>query len=180
MIGYAIAFAHIISIFSGPSPINNSMADHRVSAVKRKFSYVEDALLRDVISRGICSDWCEVARELPGRTARQCRERWTNYLNPIIDHSAWTKAEDELLIRKYEELGAKWQTIVKSFPHRSKNQIKNRWFAYKRRIKAQFRNAVVRDGGTSKGFEMSDLDQLFPGDDVVDWVSGQESSSPPE
>jgi hypothetical protein len=111
------------------------MGRQRQNVVKSKFSQFEDAQLRHVIARGICRDWSEVAREIPGRNARQCRERWNNYVNPDLSRAKWTDEEERLLIRQYQEHGSKWQVIAKSFPHRSKNQIKNRWFAYQRRTK---------------------------------------------
>jgi hypothetical protein len=152
------------------------MGDRSSCSAKRKFSQDEDTLLRTVISRGICSDWCEVARELPGRSARQCRERWNNYVNPMINHGAWTKAEDELLIKKCKELGSKWEVIVKSFPYRSKNQIKNHWFTHQRRIKTICRDGPGEALGTRKWSETRDSDRRLHIEDSLAWETGHEVS----
>ena len=42
----------------------------------------------------------EIAKYLPGRTGKQCRERWTHQLDPAIRKDAWTAEEDATLIAK--------------------------------------------------------------------------------
>jgi hypothetical protein len=63
---------------------------------------------------------------LPGRTARQCRERWAHYPNPGVRPDPWTAAEDRLLIEMVNEEGFAWATIAHWFRGRSDNAIKNR------------------------------------------------------
>lgn len=38
--------------------------------------------------------WSGVAESLPGRTGRQVRDRWNNYLNPVINHKPFTREDD--------------------------------------------------------------------------------------
>jgi hypothetical protein len=68
-----------------------------------------------------------VAAHLGTRSARQCRERFRNYLSPNLRNSQWTEEEDRLLAEKVIELGAKWAMIVAFFPSRSEINLKNRW-----------------------------------------------------
>jgi hypothetical protein len=102
---------------------------------RHKFSPDEDQCLRRLVAEARKSDpakvdWAAIASKLPMRTARQCRERYRNYLertpNPV-----WTHWEDELLRRKVLELGAsqnQWTQIAqKFFPYRSNINVKNRW-----------------------------------------------------
>ena len=42
--------------------------------------------------------WSTVSAELPGRTGKQCRERWHNHLDPIINKSEWSIEEDLKLL----------------------------------------------------------------------------------
>ena len=44
--------------------------------------------------------WAEIAKYLPGRNGKQCRERWHNQLDPAIRKDAWTSEEDATLIAK--------------------------------------------------------------------------------
>lgn len=38
-----------------------------------------------------------MARLLPGRMGKQCRERWFNHLDPSVKKTEWTPREDEIL-----------------------------------------------------------------------------------
>jgi hypothetical protein len=67
---------------------------------------------------------------MPGRNARQCRERWLNYVNPAIRTDAWTYSEDDLLIEKVNEIGRLWSSMSLYFNGRSESDIKNRWYSH--------------------------------------------------
>jgi hypothetical protein len=105
----------------------------RPSTPKCKFDSDEDALLTEAVQRLGTGDWCSIAAEIPGRNARQCRERWNNYANPHLTKEQWTVAEDELLLRKFRELGPKWHNIAGDFDGRAKNSVRNRFFTLARR-----------------------------------------------
>jgi hypothetical protein len=97
---------------------------------RRLFTSEEDALLCRLMFERHFSTWIEVAAYLPGRSARQCRDRWANYLCPYNKNAAWTEDEDALLVEKVKELGCRWTTIAKSFDGRSENNVKNRWYTH--------------------------------------------------
>ena len=46
------------------------------------------------------------------RKARQCRERWTNHLDPLIVKEEWNLDEDLRLMEEQARLGNKWSTIA--------------------------------------------------------------------
>jgi hypothetical protein len=71
---------------------------------------------------------------MPGRNARQCRERWKHYLEPSINRGEWTEAEDDLLVSKHRELGPKWSQISAFFVSRTAVDLKNRYQRIKRLI----------------------------------------------
>ncbi|CAD8044212.1 unnamed protein product [Paramecium primaurelia] len=78
--------------------------------------------------------WTEIALELYNhnngiyvRTPKQVRERWMNYLNPILKKSSWTDREDIQLLSLVIENGKKWSMISKYLDGRTENQVKNRF-----------------------------------------------------
>lgn len=99
------------------------------------FTPEEDELLTRVIEQNGLTCWEKISQHLPGRSARQCRDRWTNYLSLGGKPVPWTQQEDIILIQKVAEIGTKWTTIAKCLPGRSENHVKNRWYSgLKRKI----------------------------------------------
>jgi hypothetical protein len=101
---------------------------------KCKFTSVEDAHLVEVVGWCGPNDWARVASYMNGRSARQCRERWNNYVNPALENVPWTPEEDDLLEEKFLEFGTHWQAIATFFRTRSRNDIKCHWFLKQRRM----------------------------------------------
>jgi hypothetical protein len=101
--------------------------------LRSKFSPAEDEQLRTLVDSIGPTDWCEIADRMPGRNARQCKERWTNYLSPTLNTAAWTRDEDFLLIQKYAEFGSRWTQIASFFPNRTDSMLKNRFNRLQRR-----------------------------------------------
>jgi len=79
--------------------------------------------------------WQEVANYLPGRTSKQCRERWNEHLNPNVDHTAFTEEEDAIILQAQLEMGNKWKDITKRIrSQRTSTSIKVRWHHLQRRL----------------------------------------------
>lgn len=99
------------------------------SCRRRVFTTDEDKYLAKLVTSKECTNWFEVAQKIPGRTPRQCRDRWTNYLCPTNSFEPWTPEEDQKVIEHVNELGTRWSLISKLVPGRSDNCIKNRWYS---------------------------------------------------
>jgi hypothetical protein len=106
---------------------------HCPQAPKVKFASAEDRLLSNAVRMFGCANWHRIANLIPGRSARQCRERWTNYLNPDLFNGEWTADDDRMLLARYDEIGPKWVVIAQFFPGRSKNSVRNRLLQLRRR-----------------------------------------------
>lgn len=99
-------------------------------SVRRKHAFTEqedEQLLKLVSYFGDRDNWKVIANNIPGRTQRQCRERYKTYLAPDINTSYWTEEEDEILKEKYIEFGPKWSVISSFIKGRSSNSVKNRF-----------------------------------------------------
>ena len=103
---------------------NNSRTNRRL------FSKAEDDIIMRFFYTSPIRKWEIVSRQIPGRTARQCRDRFNNYLHPKLTNHEWCSEEDLKLIEKVKSIGFKWVTITKSFPGRSSNNVKNRWYKH--------------------------------------------------
>jgi hypothetical protein len=94
---------------------------------KNKWSVEQDAQLIAAIQEVGQSSWSEVAALVPGRTGKQCRERWLDKLSPDLLKDDWSAEEDSILLTKQEELGHAWAKIREFLPGRSIGAVKNRW-----------------------------------------------------
>ena len=94
---------------------------------KSKWSTEEDAKLRDAVEKCGTESWVEICALVPGRTGKQCRERWIGQLAPDVTKSQWSPLEDSILVHAHGVNGNKWTTIALSLPGRSAISVKNRW-----------------------------------------------------
>jgi hypothetical protein len=113
---------------------------HKHTVTRKPFQPEEDALLLQILHTYEFLNWDVVAQQFNGRTARQCRERWMNYLSPNVRTGEWTREEDERLVALVNEHGRSWSMLSRFFDGRSDNDIKNRWYSH-------VQPEVVRDGG---------------------------------
>ena len=113
---------------------------------KQKFTKEEDEILRKQVQIHGEKHWNSVASFLQGRTAKQCRERWKNYLSPEVSNSEWTQEEDLLLYNLIKKLGKKWSQLATYFKTRTDVMLKNRWALLNRQInKLQGKKHSVRN-----------------------------------
>jgi hypothetical protein len=93
------------------------------------WTQAEDDLLVSAVQQLGAKKWTDVAKFVPSRTSKQCRERWFNRLCPEIKHEPFEQWEDEIILQKQKEIGNRWSVIAQHLPGRSTNSIKNRWYS---------------------------------------------------
>lgn len=94
--------------------------------VKGHWNFDEDTILERMVLNG-CHSWGEVSQAIPGRSAKQCRERWRNHLDPSISKDPFSPEEDAMVQSAYAELGNRWTQIATLLPGRTDDAVKARW-----------------------------------------------------
>lgn len=96
--------------------------------MKGKWTDAEDNYLRMAVARCYSKiHWSRVAEEVPGRSSKQCRERWNNFLRPDINRAPFSPEEDGLLIRLCQQYHYSWAAVAKNLPGRTENNVKSRY-----------------------------------------------------
>ncbi|KIX96226.1 uncharacterized protein Z520_08004 [Fonsecaea multimorphosa CBS 102226] len=103
---------------------------------KGNWDPAEDAKLREAV-KTMGTRWTQVAEMVGTRHADQCAKRWTQCLDPSIDHSDWREEEDNRLLAEVAASGRNWRKIAELFPGRTKLSLKNRYTALRRKQHSQ-------------------------------------------
>ena len=94
---------------------------------KTKWQPEEDRILLQGIQTFGCGKWTKIAKLLPGRNPKQCRERYIGQLDPSLNHNEWSFDEDNQLITLHKTFGNCWSKISNFMKGRSPNAAKNRF-----------------------------------------------------
>ena len=128
----------------------------KIELKKGQWSYQEDRLLKQWVKLNGPKNWEACGRFIQGRKGKQCREHWSNCLNPELKKGDWTPEEDFLIMFFYEKCKGSWKKIIPLFNGRIENSIKNRFYSrlrkyatknieksQKRKMKAQIKLNVL-------------------------------------
>jgi len=100
---------------------------------KGRWKESEDSFLIQLVHEQTKDDpnksikWNQISEAMQeSRSAKQCRERWVNHLNPEVTKRAWTEEEDRTLLVLHEKFPNKWANISRCLPGRSESMVKSR------------------------------------------------------
>lgn len=103
--------------------------------IKKTWTATEDVTLTEAVARLGQTGWSNFSNVLPGRTGKQCRDRWYNHLRPMVKKGDWTPTEDKILFEAQKLYGNCWSKIAKEFlPGRTDLSVKNRYYSYMRKL----------------------------------------------
>lgn len=71
----------------------------------------EDEILKAAVMKYGKQQWARVASLLNRKSAKQCKARWNEWLDPSVRKVEWSRAEDEKLLHLAKLMPAQWRTI---------------------------------------------------------------------
>jgi pre-mRNA-splicing factor CDC5/CEF1 len=127
---------------------------------------IEDEILKASVSKYGLNQWARVSSLLARKTPKQCKARWSEWLDPGIRKIEWSKEEDEKLLHLAKLMPTQWRTIA-PIVGRTATQCLER---YQRLLdEAEQKEAGELglggpDGGETKAPSADDVRRLRPGE----------------
>mmetsp|Transcript_24788 Transcript_24788/g.58819 ORF Transcript_24788/g.58819 Transcript_24788/m.58819 type:complete len:227 (-) Transcript_24788:633-1313(-) len=103
----------------------------------------EDEILKAAVMKYGKQQWARVASLLNRKSAKQCKARWNEWLDPSVRKVEWSREEDEKLLHLAKLMPAQWRTIG-PLVGRTASQCQER---YERLLD----EAAAADGGAGAG-----------------------------
>eukprot|EP00698_Gefionella_okellyi_P020742 TRINITY_DN6560_c0_g1_i1.p1 TRINITY_DN6560_c0_g1~~TRINITY_DN6560_c0_g1_i1.p1 ORF type:complete len:729 (+),score=203.83 TRINITY_DN6560_c0_g1_i1:69-2255(+) len=73
---------------------------------------VEDEILKAAVMKYGKNQWARIASLLTRKSAKQCKARWNEWLDPSIKKIDWSREEEEKLLHLAKIMPTQWRTIA--------------------------------------------------------------------
>lgn len=137
----------------------------------------EDLLLNELVQHYGKKKWKLVSNLLSlqigqERQGKQCRERWTNNLDPERSSHTWSENEIKTLFHCQSIYGNSWSQISECIPGKSQNAIKNCFYSTIRRNIRRFNKGKL-DNEKIKG----PIDKIIKIDEIRQVLATEKKNS---
>jgi pre-mRNA-splicing factor CDC5/CEF1 len=82
-----------------------------INLKKLLFSF-QDEILKAAVMKYGKNQWSRIASLLHRKSAKQCKARWYEWLDPSIKKTEWSREEDEKLLHLAKLMPTQWRTIA--------------------------------------------------------------------
>lgn len=127
---------------------------------------IEDEILKASVSKYGLNQWARVSSLLARKTPKQCKARWTEWLDPAIRKIEWSKEEDEKLLHLAKLMPTQWRTIA-PIVGRTANQCLERYSRLLDEAEAREHDELALggpEGGETAAPTGDDVRKLRPGE----------------
>ena len=72
----------------------------------------EDEILKAAVIKYGFNQWSRISSLIARKSAKQCKARWYEWLDPSIKKTEWTREEEEKLLHLAKIFPSQWRTIA--------------------------------------------------------------------
>lgn len=117
----------------------------------------EDEVLKVAVAKYGLNQWSRVASLLHRKSAKQCKARWNEWLDPSIKKIEWSREEEEKLLHLAKVLPTQWRTISRYIGRTAAQCLE--------RYEYLLDQALKKEQGTDRAMESETaLKRLMPGE----------------
>ncbi|KAL0221268.1 hypothetical protein RCL1_001122 [Eukaryota sp. TZLM3-RCL] len=80
--------------------------------MSQRWSNVEDEILKASVMKFGTNQWDRISSLLVRKTPKDCKARWTEWLQPSIKKTPWTREEEEKLLFYCKLMPSQWRSIA--------------------------------------------------------------------
>lgn len=117
----------------------------------------EDEVLKVAVAKYGLNQWSRVASLLHRKSAKQCKARWNEWLDPSIKKIEWSREEEEKLLLLAKSLPTQWRTISRNIGRTATQCLERYEFLLNQAIQRE-------QGGNAALDTISAANQLMPGE----------------